>query len=136
VKAFNVHQPWAELIISGRKKIEVRKQSPGHQGLIAVRSTKTVLEDQCKRLGIDYNKVPTEVIVGTVEITKVIKLTQQLYEDLRNEHLSIVPYDEKFVGWRLENPQRLKSPILYTKPLPGVFVLRKEIAEKIQEAQK
>jgi len=32
MKAFNVDQPWVELIIQGRKKIEIREKGTNHRG--------------------------------------------------------------------------------------------------------
>lgn len=131
MKAFNVDQPWAELIIQGRKKIELRSNRTSHRGLIAIRSTKTVLQNECKRLGIDCDKVAKGMILGTVEIEEVIDFTQQNWEALRNEHLSADSHSGERKGWRLKNPKRLETPLPYPRPLPGIFVLDKETAEKI-----
>jgi hypothetical protein len=136
MKAFNVDQPWAELIIQGRKKIELRGKRTSHRGVIAVRSTKKVLQRECNRLRVDCDKVSKAAILGTVEIVKVIDFTQKLWEDLRDEHLSDDPHPGNRKGWKLKKPRRLQSPIPYPRPLPGVFVLSEETAEKIQEAQK
>jgi hypothetical protein len=142
MKAFNVNQPWAELIISGRKKIEVRDWSPRNKGLYAVRSTKTVLEHECNKHRIDCTKVPKGLIVGTVEIFDIIIFTRQLWEDLRDEHLVDGPFIEKkkrkTKGWRLKNPKRLEIPIKAKSntPLRGMFDLKEETVEEIRKTQK
>jgi hypothetical protein len=50
MKACNFDQPWAELIMQGRKKIELRDRRTSHRGLIAVRSTKKVLWKECGQI--------------------------------------------------------------------------------------
>jgi hypothetical protein len=136
VKALNIDQPWAELIIRGRKKIELRNKRTSYRGLIVVRATKTVLIEYCKKYSLDPDKLPTGKIVGTVEIVNVIDFTQKLWEDLRNEHLSDAPQPGNLKGWKLNNPKCLQSPIPYPRTLPGIFNLPEETAEKIRKAEK
>ena len=87
------------------------------------------------KFGVDCNKVPKGMIVGTVEIVEVIDFTQQSWEELRSEHLIADPHPSKRKGWKLTNPQCLESPI-YCRPLPGIFVLSDVIAEKVREGKK
>ena len=136
MKALNIDQPWAELIILGRKKIELRNKRTSYLGLIAVRATKTVLTEYCKKYRVDPDKVPTAKIVGTVEIVNVIDFTQKLWEDLRNEHLSDAAQPGKLKGWKLDSPKCLQSPIPCPHTLPGIFNLPEETAEKIRKAEK
>ena len=60
MKAFNIDQPWAELIILGRKKIELRNKRTSYRGLIAVRATKTVLIEYCEKYSVDPDKCQRE----------------------------------------------------------------------------
>lgn len=103
-KAFTLYQPWAELIIQGRKKIELRDRKTKIKGLIAVRSAKDVLRRECDRHNIDCDKIPKGMIEGTVEITEIIEFAQELWEALRNELLSPMPNPRNKKGWRLSNP--------------------------------
>ena len=50
------------------------------------------------KFGVDCNKVPKGMIVGTVEIVEVIDFTQQSWEELRSEHLIADPHPSKRKG--------------------------------------
>jgi hypothetical protein len=135
MKALNVHQPWAELIIQGRKTIELRKTRTGHRGLLAIRATKTVLESHCLKFGLDTANLTTGAILGTVELIELIEMTPENFHNLSNQHLSEMTMPGKWKwGWRLANPKHLKRPITCSA-LPGMFKLPEEISEQVSEAK-
>ncbi len=133
MKALNIHQPWAELIIQGRKTIELRTRRTNHRGLLAIRATKTVMGAFCRQVEIDPATLVTGAILGIVELVEVIEMTPERFQSLRAKHLSggIAPGRRKW-GWRLTNPRRLAQPII-CGALPGMFNLPEEIAMQIRE---
>ena len=133
MKALNIHQPWAELIIQGRKTIELRTRRTNHRGLLAIRSTKTVMDAFCRQVEIDPATLVTGAILGIVELVEVIEMTPERFQSLRAKHLSagIAPGRRKW-GWQLTNPRRLAQPIICSA-LPGMFTLPEEIASQIRE---
>jgi hypothetical protein len=135
MKALNIHQPWAELIIQGRKTIELRTRRTTHRGLLAIRATKTVVEAFCRQVDLDPATLVTGAILGTVELVEVIEMTPDRFHSLRAEHLSggIAPGRRKW-GWRLTNSRRLAKPIVCSA-LPGMFTLPEEIAVQIRGQQ-
>lgn len=128
MKAINVDQPWAELIMLGIKRMELRNSRTSQRGRIAIRATQTVLEDQCRRFDLDPEELPVGLILGSVELVEVIQMDQERWIEMRAEHLSEAasPGEWRY-GWRIKNPRRLATPIRY-RGLPGMFDLPDEIA--------
>jgi hypothetical protein len=133
MKAINIDQPWAELIIQGRKTIELRTKRSNHRGPLAIRATKTVLTSACDKFDLDPEGLITGAIVGVVDLVEVIKFDQNSWQALRDRHLNEAFAPGRWhYGWRLENPKRLKEPIYY-RGIPGMFNLPEEIAEQLKD---
>ncbi len=134
MKALNVYQPWAELIIQGRKGIELRKRRTSHRGPLAIRATRTVLEWACQKYGLPAGDLATGAIVGVVEVVEVVELTPERWAAERDQHLNEAPSPGIWrYGWRVQNPRRLPEP-LRCRALPGMFTLPADIAEKLAAA--
>jgi hypothetical protein len=134
MKALNVDQPWAELIIRGRKTIELRKRRTQHRGLVAIRATQTVLAPYCREFGLDPEILAQGAVLGTVELIELIEMTPARFEELRDQHCSRLAYPGTWKwGWRLADPRPLSAPIR-CGALPGMFTLPEEVAEQIIRA--
>ena len=131
MKAINLDQPWAELILSGRKTIELRTMRTNHRGLLGIRATKTVLEEVCRSYNLKADELGTAAILGTVEVVEVIQLDEHNWRVLSDQHLVYPPGPGRWrYGWRLANPFRLVKPVPY-RGMPGMFNLPDEIADQI-----
>ncbi len=136
MKAINLDQPWAELILSGRKTIELRTRRTSHRGLLGIRATKTVLEEVCRNFNLNADNLAMGAILGTVEVVEVIQLDEDNWRVLRDQHLVEAPAPGRWrYGWRLTNPHRLVKPIPY-RGMPGMFDLPDEIADQIVQQMK
>jgi len=111
VKALSIRQPWAELILQGRKTIELRTWQTNHRGRIAVHAGKTIKGAACAAYGLDAAALVRGALVGTVEIVEMVVLDDERWEALRDQHLSLGAFPGDLVGWRLANPRRLPEPI-------------------------
>ena len=132
MKAINVDQPFAELIISGRKSIELRKTNTSHRGPLIIHATQTVLYDRCQKFRLDPETLPAGLIIGVVNLIEVIKFDQKLWDELRDQHLSDARTPGLFkYGWRLTKPLRLAEPV-YVRALRGMFAVPEETATLIQ----
>jgi hypothetical protein len=70
VRAFSVRQPFADLIMVGKKKIEYRSIPTRIRERVYVYASKNpVPAGEWKRSGHDAGSLPTGVLVGSVEIT-------------------------------------------------------------------
>ena len=111
MKALSIRQPWAELILQGRKTIELRTWPTSYRGRIAIHASQTVREEACIAYSLDPARVVRGALVGTVELVDVLPLDEAAWEALRDQHLSLSDFPGPMYGWRLEAPQRLPQPI-------------------------
>ena len=111
MKALSIRQPWAELILQGRKTIELRTWQTNYRGRIAVHASQTVREEACVAYGLDPTRVVRGALVGTVELVDILPLDEAAWEALRDQHLSLRDFSGPIFGWRLEAPQRLPQPV-------------------------
>ncbi|MBC8446429.1 MAG: ASCH domain-containing protein [Chloroflexi bacterium] len=111
MKALSIRQPWAELILQGRKTIELRTWQTHYRGRIAIHASQTVQEEACVAYGLDPARVVRGALIGTVELVDILPLDEAAWEALRDQHLSLREFPGPIFGWRLEAPQRLSQPI-------------------------
>jgi hypothetical protein len=86
LKCLSVSQPFAELIITGRKTIELRKWNTNFRGEFLIHAPLKIRTDDCKRLKMKQ-KFVTGAIIGKAELydvkkynsIKEIKLDQKLH---------------------------------------------------------
>ena len=111
MKALSIRQPWAELILQGRKTIELRTWQTHYRGRVAIHASQTVQEEACVAYGLDPARVVRGALVGTVELVDISPLDEAAWEALRDQHLSLRDFPGPVFGWRLETPQPLPQPI-------------------------
>jgi hypothetical protein len=111
MKALSFRQPWAELIVQGRKTMDLRTYCANHRGPLAIHASKTVERDACREHGLDPDALDTGCVVGVVELADVIPLTEAGYDAHREEHLAGRSYREGMYGWVLVDPQRLPQAV-------------------------
>ena len=131
LKALSFHQPYAELILQGRKTIETRSWRTAHRGLFALHAAWKVDGEIAKLYDLHPESLISGALVGTAEIVDMIEFDDELWAALRDQHL--VP-DEQHnfrVGWRIANPRRLLKPIPI-RGLPGLFPLDPDVIEQMQ----
>ena len=92
------------MILRGTKKIEHRSRKTNIRERVYLFASPTIEKDICEEEGIDCTKLPTGLIVGTVEIDDCI-------EEGRNEY-----------EWHLANPERLSTYLkVKNQPQPGIW---------------
>jgi hypothetical protein len=111
VKALSIRQPWAELILQGRRTIEPRTWQTNYRGRIAIHASQTIGEEACVAYGLDPARVVRGALVGTVELVDILPLDEKEWEALRDQHLSLRDCPGPMFGWQLEAPQRLPQPV-------------------------
>lgn len=107
-----VRQPWAELIISGRKTIEVRSQPTSVRGRIYIYSAKKLSDypdaaEAIEKNDLHTDRLPFGMIVGTVEITAC---RPALPNDAAAALVRLETLERKF-AWELASPRRLAEPV-------------------------
>lgn len=91
-RALSVRQPFAEQIISGKKKIEYRSKVTNIRGRVYIYASKTPKLEAYGKMKVEPGTFPVGVLIGTVEIVDC-KESQGEYH------------------WILANPKRLKTLI-------------------------
>jgi activating signal cointegrator 1 len=108
----SIRQPWVELILQGRKTIEVRTWSTSHRGELWLHAGQRVDNQACAKHHISGTGLVLGAIVGAVDVEDCFRFDAQTWHSLRKAHLNIVPFDERYYGWQLRNPRRI-SPVSY-----------------------
>ena len=118
MKCLSICQPFAELIVQGKKTIELRKWNTKFRGEFLVHAAKNILEEDCKRMKISPKTVTTGAIIGKVNLVDVKKYDsdKELKADKKNHHSISENTNIKF-GLILEKPKKLRVPIEYSGKL-------------------
>jgi hypothetical protein len=117
--ALSIKQPWAELIMLGRKTIEVRTWRTGHRGSLFLHTGQRPAEEfLCFFPDIDTRFLGG--FIGLVDLVEIEPFGQASWSRLRPQHLVPGPMPEAACGWRLANPRRLATPIKGSGSL-GIF---------------
>ena len=117
MKALTLTQPWATLVMSGRKKFETRSWATGYRGRIAIHSSKGMpgyAKEAAREFGLDPETLPRGVVLGYVYVMAVAA-TEDVREALTwaEDHLELAygDFDDGRWAWQLANPTPLPEPI-------------------------
>ncbi len=121
MKCLSVSQPYADLIINGKKIIELRTWNTKFRGDFLIHAPMKIKKDACERLGIDASNLRTGVIIGKAEIYDVKKYhsINELKKD-SDKHFASEEFFHHKYGFLLRNPIALRVPIPYKGSL-GFF---------------
>lgn len=111
MKCLSVSQPFADLIVSGKKTIELRNWNTKYRGEFLVHAPSKIRKEDCKRLKISKKPV-TGAIVGKIEIIDVKKYdsSEQVRKD-QKFHLASKNFQDRKYGFVLKNPKQFRMPI-------------------------
>ncbi|MBU2612446.1 MAG: ASCH domain-containing protein [Nanoarchaeota archaeon] len=105
MKALSLKQPFAELIVSGKKTIELRKWRTNFRGKFLVHASKIPDKKAMKKFGFD--KLPLGMIVGESELVEVKKYNNESeHKKDKNKHLADSSWGK--YGFILKNSKRVK----------------------------
>lgn len=110
MRALTFRQPWAKLILDGRKSVEVRTWSPRQLGRIVVHAGKKIDASDAKRLHVD--DMDTGGFLGTVELVDAFLYDASSWQADYELHLTAGELGSGEVyGWKLSNPEWFSSKI-------------------------
>tara|TARA_B100000745_G_scaffold171486_1_gene112444 strand:+ start:863 stop:1312 length:450 start_codon:yes stop_codon:yes gene_type:complete len=111
MKCLSVCQPFADLIIQGKKTIELRKWNTKFRGEFLVHAPQKIRLDDCRRLKIK-DSLTTGAIIGKVELVSVKKYENESELKLDSKkHLALNNKSDSKYGFILQNPKQLKVQI-------------------------
>lgn len=108
----SIRQPWIDLILAGRKTIEVRTWKTHHRGPLWLHAGKCVDTQACDAHALSPSRLITGAIVGAVDLENCFEFDLDKWTSLLPQHLNIVPFDKRYFGWTLRDPIRI-APIPY-----------------------
>ena len=132
MKTLSVKQPWASIIMSGRKEVEIRTWKTDYRGPLVIHAGKKIDREamdffmgrnpnwaKCKI--IRDLEFPTGCILGKVKIETIALVGQSEWGAWRELHCvpGQWPGGELYAWW-LSNPGKLKHPIPHKGQL-GLF---------------
>jgi hypothetical protein len=124
----SIRQPWAELIVSGRKTIELRTWPVAHRGLIWIHAGGRTDPELEGRFGCHV--LYHGGVIGLANIRAVVPMDRERWELWRTSHLDPGPFVAGMYAWVLSEPVRLNSPLA----LPGrlkLFQLGDEVVGEL-----
>ncbi len=108
MKVLSLKQPWAELILQGKKRIETRKWNTKFRGEFLIHASKTLDKDKIKELNWE-NELETGKIVGSAFLSSVIVYdSEERFKQDYNKHMS-KNFKNPTYGFVLESVQRIHS---------------------------
>ncbi len=112
MKCLSVSQPFADLIIKGKKTIELRRWNTTFRGEFLIHSPKKIKLKDCKRLGINPKNLVKGAIVGKAEIYDVKKYDSksQIIKDSK-KHFASKSFQNNKYGFLIKNAKPFRIPI-------------------------
>lgn len=122
IRALSVWQPWASLIILGKKKIETRSWKTAYRGPLLIHAAKATaaVKALCHQepyrsmlAEIDSESLPTGCILGQVTLSEIWTTTEAIraLSDRDGREIQVGDYGPGRFGWVFTNPQPLKTPL-------------------------
>jgi predicted transcriptional regulator len=111
MKCLSLKQPYAELLVSGKKTIELRKWNTSFRGKFLIHASKNIDKETSQSLGIDYHTLTRGAIIGTAILygVKQYKSKTELEIDKNKHCVDIKKFGFRKYGFMIKNAQRLSS---------------------------
>ncbi|MGE0827261.1 MAG: ASCH domain-containing protein [Candidatus Binatia bacterium] len=106
-KALSIRQPWAELILQGRKNIEVRTWATRHRGELWLHAGTRHDSRALLRFNLTDNDLTFGALVGKCEIYSCVEFTAETWDRWRVQHLNEGSLNERRYAWFIRNPVRI-----------------------------
>ena len=112
-KCLSLKQPYADLVVSGRKTIELRSWNTKFRGEFLVHASKKVDKEACERNKIDPDSLVTGAVVG-----KVILYDVKFYDSDRSflqdkkKHFAGTGHTGPVFGFLLKDARKIRKPLV------------------------
>lgn len=127
--ALTVHQPWAELLVTGRKSIELRTWPTEYRGRLWVHASRKLVRPAAEQFGL--KNVFQGGFVGSINLVAVVPLTRDRWESWRPRHLDPGQFNPGLLAWLVDEPRRLRRPLPY-RGMPGLFRPAADVAALLE----
>ncbi|MDE1871701.1 MAG: ASCH domain-containing protein [Candidatus Micrarchaeota archaeon] len=113
MKCLSLMQPYAELVVTGRKTIELRSWNTKFRGRFIVHASKKTDIEACRNLGIDPSSLANGAAIGTACIygVKEYKDRRGFLSDSDRHLADYGKYRKSRYGFMLEKARKFRKPI-------------------------
>ncbi len=138
MKCLSISQPFADLVVSGKKTIELRNWNTNFRGEFLIHAPIKIREEDSKRLKIS-KKIVTGAIIGKAEIYDVKRYNSksQVSSDYK-KHFASKNFHERRYGFLIKNAKSFRIPIPYKGKLgffevklPKLIITKNDIKSEI-----
>jgi len=109
IKALTIRQPWAELILRGRKPFELRTWRTKYRGPLVVHAAAKIDEWDARHFGLNPENLITSAFVGFAILADVRPYTREDARLLKKRRAGFGWFPGNF-SWVLKKPRRI-SPV-------------------------
>ena len=110
MKVLSLKQPFAELILQGRKTIELRKWNTKFRGEFLIHASKNPDSEAMKKFNFTEESLPLGFIVGKAELVEVKHYSNEKeHSSDIDKHLASKFWGD--YGFVLKNIKRIEKPI-------------------------
>jgi hypothetical protein len=109
--ALTVWQPWAHLIATAQKSVELRKWGTSYRGTIVIHAARQVDDGAAVYFGLDTVSWPVGAALGVVDLVDVLMIRRDELRENRWLHRSWGPFRHGMRGLVLSSPRLLRRPI-------------------------
>ena len=109
IKALTIRQPWAELILRGRKPYELRTWRTKYRGPLVIHAAAKVDKWDARHFGLDPESLVTSAFVGFAILSDVRPYTREDARLLRKRRAGHGWFPQN-LAWVLRKPRRI-SPV-------------------------
>jgi predicted transcriptional regulator len=121
LKCLSVSQPFAELIVTGKKTIEIRSWNTSFRGEFLIHAPTKIRIQDCRRLGLDAASLEVGVIVGKAILYDIKEYhTKKEWMQDRKHHLAGSEFSGSKFGFMLKSAKKFAISIPYKGQL-GFF---------------
>ena len=119
MKCLSLNQPFADLIVDGKKTIELRRWKTKFRGTFLVHASKKVLSDEARRLGFDPKSFVTGAIIGKATIygIKEYDVLSPEWKADADKHFADVNFASSINGFLVKDAVRFDKPIPFAGQL-------------------
>jgi ASCH domain-containing protein len=129
--ALSVRQPWAELIVTGRKRLEIRTWETPYRGRIWIHAPRHVNPDLEREFGL--LDVYRGGFVGAVALASIEPIDAGSWEAWRTYHLDSGSFQPGLFGWVLSDPHKFAVPVA-APGNRGLYDVGADVHQRLLEA--
>ncbi|MBI5803382.1 ASCH domain-containing protein [Candidatus Pacearchaeota archaeon] len=110
MKSLSLKQPYAELVVCGKKTIELRKWKTNFRGEFFIHASKNPDKNAMKKF--NFTELPLGFIIGKAELIDIKKYNKEDFGNDSDKHLADLSFGS--FGFILKNAKRI-NPIIPAK---------------------